>query len=495
MRAAVPERREKGKRAMNILAELPRRTADILAPHVAARPEAVALRGGAQALTWAELAEAVAQAAARLVEMGVRGGDRVMILGENDPDMAVLILACGRIDAWAVPLNARLTPREVADIRVHAGARVVFFCTGAALHAGEAPLAWSAVRASAIDPDAMAETVHDASERQVAALIYTSGTTGKPKGVMLSHRSLLFMAAMGASVRGWRSGDVFYGVLPVSHVFGLANMLLGGLLAGATIRLVPRFDPEAMLAAIADDVSVIQGVPAMFSRLLALATGPVAAPRLRVLSSGGAPMDPAVQQGLRRVFGLLPHNGYGLTEAGPTISQTQVPRDDLSTGPIMAGVTARIAANGEIEARSPGVMLGYYRDAAATAAAFTADGFLRTGDLGRIDGDGLLWLVGRSRELIIRSGFNVHPAEVEAVLSTCPGVVQVAVVGRPVAGNEEVVAFFTGLAKPEALAAHAAEGLAPYKRPTRWERLEAMPASGTGKVLKHRLAAMARDLT
>ncbi|WP_431283516.1 class I adenylate-forming enzyme family protein [Humitalea sp. 24SJ18S-53] len=477
---------------------LPRRTADVLAPHVAARPDAVALVGEAGALTWVDLAGAVTDTARRLVAMGVRGGDRVMILGENEPTMAVLLLACSRIDAWAIPLNARLTAREVADIREHSGARVVFFCTGAspaaARHAGDAPVVWDGVRASAVDEAAVAEAVWDDPAKQCAALIYTSGTTGRPKGVMLSHRSLLFMAAMGAKVRGWRTDDVMYGVLPMSHVFGLANMLLGGLLAGATIRLVPRFDPDAMLAAIARDVSVIQGVPAIFSRLLARIAGPAAAPRLRVLSCGGSPMDPAVQQGLRRVFGLLPHNGYGLTEAGPTISQTREPRDDLSTGPIMEGVEARIAPDGEIEARGPGIMLGYYRDPAATRAAFTPDGFLRTGDLGRIDDEGLLWLVGRSRELIIRSGFNVHPAEVEAVIATCPGVEQVAVVGRPVAGNEEVVAFFTGDADPAALAAHAAAGLAPYKRPTRWERLEAMPASGTGKVLKHRLAAMARGL-
>ncbi len=253
---------------MDILADLPRRTADILAPHVAARPAAVALRGEADQMTWAELAAQVAEAARRLVAMGVRGGDRVMILGENEPAMAVLILP------------------EIAAIRDHAGARIVLFCTGAspaaAAYAGTAPIVWDAVRAFAIDGDAVAEPVRDDPARQCAALIYTSGTTGRPKGVMLSHRSLLFMAAMGARVRGWRTDDVLYGVLPMSHVFGLANMLLGGLLAGATLRLVPRFDPGAMLAAIALDVSVVQGVPAMFSRLLALANGPVVAPRLRL---------------------------------------------------------------------------------------------------------------------------------------------------------------------------------------------------------------------
>ena len=487
-----------------LLAALPRRCADVITAH-AGRDED-ALIGDRGSLTWPELSRAVETAAQDLRALGVRGGDRVMILGENEPAMAVLLLACGRIDAWALPANARLTHAEVAGIREHARVRVTLYCTAcspaAAEHAGDAA-PWGAmagVRASAVDAASEPEPVHDDPALQCAALIYTSGTTGRPKGVMLSHRSLLFMAEMGVRVRGWRADDVMYGVLPISHVFGLANMLLGGLVAGASLRLVPRFDPVAMLASIEDGVSVIQGVPAIFARLLGhiRAEGRLPfAPRLRVLSSGGSPMDPAVQQGLRRVFGLLPHNGYGLTEAGPTISQTRVPQDDLSTGPIMAGVEARIATDGEIEARSPGIMLGYYRDPVATAAAFTEDGFLRTGDLGRIDEQGRLWLIGRSRELIIRSGFNVHPAEVEGTIVTHPAIIQVAVVGRPAAeGNEEVVAFYTaqGAVDEASLIAHTAASLAPYKRPTRWIRLESLPASGAGKVLKHRLASMARLL-
>jgi len=263
----------------------------------------------------------------------------------------------------------------------------------------------------------------------------------------------------------------------------------------------PRFDPAALADALAEGVSIIQGVPAMFARLIAQARqhGPPSAPRLRLLPSSGAPLDAAAQHGPQALFGLLPHHGCGLTKAGPTLAQTRTPRRDAGLGPPMPGVELRLTPAGEIEARSPALMLGYCRDPAATAAAFTADGFLRTGDLGRLLPDGALEVTGRAKELIIRSGFNVLPPDVEAALASHPAVLLAAVVGRRVAeGNAEVVGFIQprpGAAPSEAaLSAHAAERLAPYKRPSRIVLMQALPASGTGKLLKHRLAGIARNL-
>lgn len=487
-----------------LLAGLPRRLADLPARHAA--QAGVALDGPEGALTWAGLAEATERAAGALAARGVRGGDRVLIAAENGLPFALALLGCWRLDAWAIPANARLTAAELTAIAAHATPRLVlageaagaFAASLAATPIPEGPLTGLAATAPL---EATPEPTHPDAARQVAALIYTSGTMGTPKGVMLSHQAIALMAATSAALRGLSPEDRLFGVLPMSHVFGLSNMFAASLTAGARLSLTPRFEPTALAAALAEGVSVVQGVPAMFARLVAQgrAHGTLPAPRLRLLSSGGAPLDAAVQDGLEALFGLLPQNGYGLTEAGPTLTQTRTPRRDLASGPPIPGVELRFGPGGEIEARSPALMLGYYRDEAATQATFTPDGFLRTGDLGRLLPDGALEVTGRARELIIRSGFNVMPPEVEAALASHPAVLQAAVVGRRLAdGNEEVVAFVQprpgATPSPEELAAHAATRLAPYKRPSRILLMQALPASGTGKLLKHRLAEIARGL-
>jgi acyl-CoA synthetase (AMP-forming)/AMP-acid ligase II len=208
-------------------------------------------------------------------------------------------------------------------------------------------------------------------------------------------------------------------------------------------------------------------------------------------------------------FGLTLHNGYGLTEAAPTVTQTrhEAPRSDCSVGPALPGVELRIVTAdgrdaapgevGELWVRGPNVMQGYYRDTRSTAEALREGGWLTTGDLARIEPDGAVHIEGRLKELIIRSGFNVFPVEVEAVLNAHPGVSQSAVVGRQVEGNEEVVAFVEPVAgarlEPAAIAAFAADRLAPYKRPAEVIVLDKLPAAASGKVLKGRLKEMARS--
>jgi acyl-CoA synthetase (AMP-forming)/AMP-acid ligase II len=299
--------------------------------------------------------------------------------------------------------------------------------------------------------------------------------------------------------------------LPVSHVFGLASVSMSALLAGAALHLVPRFTPEGLAAALAHEgISVVPGVPAMYARLLdhLRRTGrAVLAPRVRFLYAGGAPLDAQLKADVEALFGQPLHNGYGLTETSPTVSQTRLdaPRADLSIGPPVPGIEIRIVdgegravghgATGELHVRGPNVMLGYYRAPELTAAALGADGWLRTGDLARADEAGNLFIAGRSKELIIRSGFNVYPIEVEGVLNQHPAVSQSAVVGRAVAGDEEVVAFVElragAAATAEELRAFAAERLAPYKRPGEVVVLAALPATSTGKVLKSRLRELA----
>jgi acyl-CoA synthetase (AMP-forming)/AMP-acid ligase II len=328
---------------------------------------------------------------------------------------------------------------------------------------------------------------------------------------MLTHRYLLFSARIMGAHRNL--ADKAYCVLPISHIVGYSGILLASLMVGATVQLVPRFDPAALVSAIANDgITLIFGVPATYQRLLEYKTvaGIEKLPRgkLRRLAVAGAPLDVALKSRIEAEFGLPLSNGYGITECAPAIAgvRAETPKSDDSVGSLIAGIEARLVKPGggavapgevgELHVRGPNVMRGYYRAPEATAAVIDADGWFNTGDLARFEDD-LLYIVGRTKELIIRSGFNVYPPEVEAVLNEHPTVVQSAVTGRSVPGNEEVVAYVQLLpgsaVTPADLMAHAARLLTPYKRPSEIVMVDALPAASTGKILKHRLADAARD--
>jgi long-chain acyl-CoA synthetase len=491
-----------------------RRVDELAARGAQAFGDSPALVEAGRTLDYVRLADAVAETAALLVRLGVRPGDRTLIVNENCAAAIVLALASNRCRAWPVLVNARLSAREIEAIRAHCVPRRTF-CTvevspEAAAHAarwGGEPLALpgaGSVVAGALESAAVPEAVAEDPGTEVATLIYTSGTTGAPKGVMLSHSNLLFAARSGATLRRVGPGDRVYAALPISHVFGLASVALSALFAGAALHLVPRFSAEGFAAALADEgLSIVPGVPAMYARLLDYAqrTGKtLTAPRARFLYAGGAPLDPQLKADVERVFSQPLHNGYGLTETSPSVASTRIdaPRADLSIGPAVPGIEIRIVDGagrsvpsgevGELHIRGPNVMLGYYRAPELTAAVVSPDGWFNTGDLARADAEGNLFIAGRSKELIIRSGFNVYPVEVEGVLTQHPDVRQCAVVGRNVPGNEEVVAFVElregAATSPAELAAFAAERLAPYKQPAEIVVLPALPASSTGKVLK-----------
>ncbi len=461
-------------------ATLPPRISDIVRLHAQRTPLAPALVDGTCTWSYGELEHEVERRADWLCELGVRAGDRVMLVSENCAVQIALLFAIARLDAWSVNVNARMSEGELAAIRTHCTPRCVIHATVEGVAAG------------AFDARAVPESVR-ADGAQIAALVYTTGTTGNPKGVMLSHANLLFVAATSSRLRGLVSSDRAAGVLPISHVYGLASVMLGTLYAGACLHLMPRFDAAALLAQIrAGELTIVQGVPAMYARLLALAgPGPIAS-SLRFCYAGGSPLDPQLKRAVETLFGLPLHNGYGLTESAPTVCQTRLdaPRADTSVGHPIPGVEVRIAPSGELWVRGPNVMAGYYRDQAATAAVRMPGGWLATSDLARMDEDGALFILGRLKELIIRSGFNVYPPEVEAALGSHPAVLQSAVVGRPLAdGDEEVLAF---VETKEAVDAQALQEwllprLAPYKRPARIVFMDALPAAPSGKVLKHRL--------
>ncbi|MFO1158558.1 MAG: AMP-binding protein [Reyranellaceae bacterium] len=507
--------------AEEILAGLPQRLDHVLRPWAEAAPDQPALIGDGKIWTYGVLAGIVDETAATLTDHGVRGGDRVMIVSENSLALAALVLASSAIDAWSVVVNPRLSEREIDQIRDHCGARRLYYTVGvsdmARAHATRHAArdvdmgALGTLAVSPINDSAIAEPVEADGARQVAALLYTSGTTGNPKGVMLTHRNILFNAGMSRVLRKPTPQDVIYGVLPMSHIVGFSVILAGTLIGGSAVHIVPKYDPAAFVEAVRHGgVSLMFGVPAIYQRLLEYKSvaGLKQLPRgrLRGLYVAGAPLDPTLKGTIEREFGQPLLNAYGITECAPGISgvRAEQSRDDTSVGTILPGIEVRLmdpagksvasGEVGELHVRGPNVMRGYYRAPEATAAAIDSDGWFNTGDLARFEGDAL-FIAGRTKELIIRSGFNVYPAEVEAVLNAHPAVVQSAVVGRAVAGNEEVVAYVqllpgatTGV---DDLTAHAGRQLTAYKRPAEIIVLEALPASSTGKILKHRLAAAA----
>jgi long-chain acyl-CoA synthetase len=504
---------------------LPTRISDVINPWVENSPDRIALVETSGTWTYRQLALVVAGTQTWLRDSGVRPGDRVMIVCENCRSFVAIVLALAGLDAWPVLVNARLSAREVDGIRDNCGARRVIFTTSVSPQAREHAKRHGAAIQEAAGLGSMAlgplnetvtpEPVDAEAAQRVAALIYTSGTTGLPKGVMLTHRNLLFVAAVSAKIRSLSPEDRLYGVLPMSHAVGLSVVLLGSLLSGSTLYLASRFDPVAALATLEKErLTVVLGAPGMFSLLADYAKlkglQSLSFPALRVISSSGAPLQPTVKSQVEGLFGMVLHNGYGVTECSPNISQAMVGerRTDTSVGKILPGVEVQLVGSdqkpvaegevGELWVRGPNVMKGYYHAPKETAAAINADGWFNTCDLARIE-NGYLFIVGRTNELIVRFGENVYPAEVEAVLNAHPAVVRSAVIGRTVEGTEggeEVVAFVqltpASLASEAEIAQHAAKHLAPYKRPSQILLVPSMPLTPTGKVIKGELARTAQ---
>ena len=503
--------------AAAILESLPNRIHQVFERHVAETPDAIALFGDGEKLTYRQFDRAVAATTGALRELGIRAGDRVLIVSENCIALSCLLFAASCLDAWAIVANPRLSARELDQIRDHSGARRVFFTAEvsqeADAHAARSGAATrdvgplSGIGVAALNEDAVAEPVESDGARQVAVLIYTSGTTGTPKGVMLTHRNLLFSAKTTALHRNMTSADKQYCVLPISHIVGI-SLLIQTLMVGASVHLVVKYSPAALVKAMAEEgITMLNGVPATYQRLLEY-KATAGLPKLnrgalRLIGVAGAPLDLDLKARVEEELGLPLSNGFGITECSPGISgvRSEAPRNDNAVGRLLPGVEARIVGRdgritpngdiGELHVRGPNVMRGYYCAPDLTAKAIDEDGWFNTGDLARFDGD-ILFIVGRTKEMIIRSGFNVYPAEVEAVISTHPAVVQSAVVGRPAEGNEEVVAFVQLLkgsnVTAQDLMAHIAPQLTSYKRPSEIILMDMLPATSTGKLLKHKLA-------
>jgi acyl-CoA synthetase (AMP-forming)/AMP-acid ligase II len=507
----------------NLLASLPEKTSDVVKPWAERSPDRLALVEATGAWTYGQLSSAISETQTWLVDCGVRAGDRVMVVCENSRALVAVLLALAGLDAWPVLVNARLSAREIDEIRDHCAARRVIYTTSVSPHArthaerhgavSVEPLGLGKIAIGPLNQETAPEPIDPVPANRVAALIYTSGTTGQPKGVMLTHRNLLYIAAMSARIRSVAPEDRLYGVLPISHAVGHSTVLLGTLMSGATLYLAPRFDPVAALKVLESEMlTLLLGAPAMFALLVEYANlkglKKLNFPKLRIISSSGAVLQPALKSAAESLFGMVLHNGYGVTECSPTIATASVdePRIDTSVGRIFPGIKIRLVDSnrqpvaegdvGELWVSGPTVMKGYYRAPEETAAAIDPEGWFNTRDLARME-DGNLFIVGRTKELIVRFGFNVYPAEIEAVLNTHPAVVRSAVIGRSVQGTqggEEIIAFVQLLpdssVKTDELAEHAARHLAPYKRPSHILPVPTMPLTPTGKIVKVELAKM-----
>ncbi len=464
----------------------------------AERPDAVALRFEGESVTFAALRDRAVRVAAGLAGAGVQPGDRVAFALANGPDFVVAYLAALHAGAVAVPLDPGSPrpelERELASVTptVRIGALDV----ATTLDALDAPDSGSGVAAI------------DRGDDDLAALLFTAGTAGSPKAAMLTHGNLRsnIEQVQGHPGLRIRPDDIGLAVLPLFHVFGL-NVVLGtGLAAGGTTVLASEFHAASTAALVASErITVVAGVPSMFAAWLTLpADADHTFSTVRLAVSGAAALPDDVGRAFRERFGVAVREGYGLTEASPIVTTTAV--DDVlrpgSIGPPLPGVEVRLVDAdgddvlagdpGEIWVRGPNVFPGYWHDVATTARVLNSDGWLRTGDVAVADDDGCLSLVDRAKDLVIVSGFNVYPAEVESVLAEHPDVAEVAVVGVDDDRTGEALVAFVVSVSGESISASTLRSfvsarLARYKVPSSFELVASLPRNPLGKLLRRAL--------
>lgn len=474
-------------------------------------PESPAIQLDDQVLSYADLLREASSVADWLEDHGLVPGDRVGLVMPNVPAFPVYFFGALLAGGIVVPMNPLLKAREMEYYLSDSGARFVVGLDGL----DEVPTAAAAVGVPAIStnasgdrsggsapaftrPQAVVRDGHD-----TAVILYTSGTTGKPKGAELTHDNLVTNAeAIGRSLLRIEQHDVVLGCLPLFHVFGLTCGLNAVVLAGACLTLITKFEGGRALRVIQRDrVSVFEGVPTMFSGLLGASNrDQYDLSSMRVCVSGGAALPVEVLREFEEAFAATVLEGYGLSETSPVVCFNHLDRlrKPGSIGEAIEGVDVRILDDdgdevtpgepGELVVRGPNVMKGYWQLPDATAETIV-DGWLRTGDVARQDEDGLIFIVDRKKDLIIRGGFNIYPREVEEAAYEHPDVVEAAVVGLPHADLGEEVGLAVAL-RPGSTAtgadvrAFVTQRVAAYKYPRRVWIVDELPKGATGKILR-----------
>jgi len=472
----------------------------------------------------AELFERSRRIAAGLAELGIAPGERVVVTMANCPEVSILYQAIWRAGAVVTPATFLLPPEDLRHVVSDAEAAAVVTTPEFVDKVRAAVAGVPSVRAVICTADAPGEVVAlesleraqaaaivDRADSDLAALLYTGGTTGRSKGVMLSHDNLFFTGSAGhdaGHVSGVNRGLM---TLPLSHAYGLLVTVVAMHSAEQAVTVLLRwFDPGAFLSLIEEHgLQLSAVVPSMLQILLTLELEDHDLSSLQYLSCGAAPLAPDVQSEFcRRVPSVSIRQGYGLTETAALVATNPAGREkDGSVGIPVPGTTIRIVDDlgrelprgepGEICARSPGVMHGYWRAPEVTAEALR-DGWLHTGDIGYLDDDGYLFIVDRKKDLIIRGGFNVYPRDVEDGLLEHPAVAMTAVVGKPDPVHGEEVVAFVSLREGEAvtgdeLVAWARERIGGYKYPRDVRIVESIPLTPVGKIDRKALRAGAAD--
>ena len=468
-------------------------------------PHGPALADKSGSLSNSELLQAVQAAARALKARGIGAGDVVALKLSNRSDFVVLLFAAWRLGATITPINPSLTEVEVGRQLADSAARLLI-----AEDEGMTGSGVPVLRVEALGCEPGADSQPHLDPTALALLIYTSGTTGTPKGVMLDHANLDAMTAMGVRALEVGPADRCLLVLPLFHVNGIVVSVLTPLLAGGSVVIADRFNPRAFFQAIeAERPTFFSAVPTIYSLLAALpADGQPDASSIRFAVCGAAPASAELLTRFEDRYGFPIVEGYGLSEGtcASTINPVSGPRKQGTVGVPFPGQDLRIVdaaghdlpqgAVGEVLVRGPNVMRGYLGRPDDTAAVLV-NGWLRTGDLGHLDADGYLTLVGRSKELIIRGGENIYPKEIEDVLSSDPAVLEAAVVGVPdETWGEIVVAFVQARPGTEidlaVLKARCATSLSGYKRPKAIHVVDALPKNAVGKLDKRRLQTEGR---
>ena len=505
----------------------------LLAATVARQPDAPAVVDGDMRLSYAELGARARDFGGALVASGIDAGDRVALWAPNSAEWIVAVLGLWQAGAVLVPVNTRFKGAEAADILARSKARALVTVTDflgtdylgmlagtgtdlpdlrtVVVARGAAPddaEAWDGFLDRATD-DARAEVA-----RRTAALdadtpsdiLFTSGTTGVPKGVVMTHGRTLCVATDWVAMTGLGADDRYLMVNPYFHMFGLKAGILASVAAGAAMFPEPVFDVDRALARVAEEqITVLPGAPTLYQSILDHPDrGRHDLSSLRVAVTGAADIPVTL---IRRIVDELPFptvvSGYGLTEGG-TASATDLDDDPeaiaTTVGRARPGFEIRIAGEedrdvpagemGEILLRGPSVMAGYLDDPAATADALSSDGWLRTGDLGVLDGDGYLRIAGRAKDMFIVGGFNAYPAEIEGHLLRHPDVQQAAVIGIPDERLGEVGMAFVVTRSGDAavgaeILAWCRDEIANYKVPRAIEIVDELPLNATGKVEKN----------
>ena len=476
-----------------------------------------ALKFESSALTHDDVMGGVARIAAVLRASGLGSGDRMVLLSRNRPEWLIAFFAAVASDAIVVPVNPALAASEVGFIVDHCEPKIIVaeadladLLVRATHHATTLfiPAAFGSHDETTGSTDAMA-TPAVALPTPVrggpdpVAIFYTSGTTGQPKGVMLSHAAEIFTARMVADHMRITSADHVVVAGPLAFIYPLVINALSAILSGATLTIMPRFHPALLAETIERQrITVLMGVPTMFAMLVnwgADNAGDLKS--LRVAVSAGQNIAWAMCERFRDRFGVPIHDLWGMTEGTPITGYDPVAEPvgrPESCGRALPGCGVRIVDEagrdlpaesiGEVLLAGPNVMLGYYKRPDATAEALR-DGWVSSGDLGKLDADGYLYILGRKKDLIIRGGANIYPGDVEEVIYSHPAIAECAVVGKPDELYGERVAAYV-VAKSGAsidaadLRAHCRGRLADYKVPAEIHVVDALPKGPTGKILK-----------